>query len=109
MTTPDIQAHGMAWTPVEAGLPALYMPVWLYEPGRGIWIGARGDAGDGWLWGSTNGSHYYAETTGGVGAWRFREIDVSHDYRPTFWMPLPMAPALNVADKRLDAAGGKSA
>ena len=85
------------WTPVAAGLPALGMPVWLYEPGRGIWVGARADTGDGWLWGNTYGSHYYAETTGGAGAWQCFDNDEGDDYGPTFWMPLPEAPTPNVA------------
>jgi len=84
------------WTPVAAGLPALGMPVWLYEPGRGIWVGARADTGDGWLWGNTYGSHYYAETTGGAGAWQCFDNDDGDDYGPTFWMPLPEAPTPNV-------------
>ena len=77
---------------MNVSLPPLDSPVWLHEPGRGIWIGARADMGDGWLWGNPYGSHFYAESTSGKGTWRFAENQVDEDYRPTSWAPLPTAP-----------------
>lgn len=84
------------WTPVAAVLPDLGVPVWLYEPGRSMWVGAREDTGDGWLWGNTYGSHYYAESSRGVGRWAYHDNEQDDDYAPTFWMPLPLAPTPNV-------------
>jgi hypothetical protein len=84
------------WVPVASALPAMDMPVWLYAPDRGIWVGARLDLGDGWMWGNTYGTHYYAETSGAVGAWRCHDNEVDDDYLPTMWMPLPLAPTPNV-------------
>jgi hypothetical protein len=80
------------WIPVAVALPEMDVPVWLYEPSRGIWVGARGDTGDGWLWGNTYGSHYHATTTGGKGYWRCHDNDADDDYSPTFWMALPEPP-----------------
>lgn len=73
-------------------LPQMGMPVWLYEPGRRIWVGARDETSDGWLWGNTYGSHYYAETGGGNGTWRCNDNEVDDDYSPTHWMSLPAPP-----------------
>jgi hypothetical protein len=88
------------WMPVVAALPGMDMPVWLYAPDRGIWVGARSDLGEGWMWGNTYGSHYYAETSGGVGVWRCHDNEVDEDYQPTMWMPLPVAPTPNVRAER---------
>lgn len=97
MTADVIKELGAAhapphWIPVAVAMPRLDVPVWLYEPKRGIWVGTRGDTGDGWLWGNTYGSHYYAETTGGKGSWRCHDNDVDDDYSPTHWQALPEAP-----------------
>jgi len=81
------------WIPVREALPPMEIPVWLYEPGRGIWTGARGDDGDGWLWGNTYGSHYYATTTSGNGCWLCYDNQTDDDYLPTHWMELPAPPS----------------
>lgn len=78
------------WTPVAERMPEEGRPVWLYEAGRGIWVGAVADAGDGdgWLWGNTYGSHYWDGQ-----AWGCHENETDDDYQPTHWAELPLPPA----------------
>lgn len=47
---------GDGWQSVGVDLPEMGVPVWLYQPGRGIWIGGRGEvnAEEGWLWGNSH-------------------------------------------------------
>lgn len=91
-STDSCDATPQKWIPVSVAKPPIGLPVWLYEPGRGIWTGARGDTGDGWLWGNTYGSHFHATTTGGNGRWQSHDNKVDDDYMPTHWMELPTPP-----------------
>lgn len=77
------------WIPVAERLPEMDTPVWLYEPGRGAWVGERSDTGDGWLWGNTYGSHFMRKD----GTWSATDNDQDADYQPTHWMPLPVLPS----------------
>ena len=84
-----------AWVSVETDLPPMGRPVWIYEPGHGIFIGARGDLGEGeWMWGHCYGDYFYSETSRGVGVWRTHTNETDDDYRPTHWMPLPEPPGV---------------
>jgi hypothetical protein len=75
------------WIPTSDRLPELGQAVWLYEPGRGMWIGSREDTGDGWLWGNYHGSiwHNGVKWTG--------DSEQDDDYQPTQWIPLPDLPS----------------
>ena len=75
------------WIEIEDQLPDLEIPVWLWGPEDGIWIGARTDDGDGYLWGSSYGSQYRDAN----GCWKSEDMEVD-DYHPTHWMPLPNIP-----------------
>jgi len=75
------------WISVEDRLPGLDVPVWLYEPDRGVWVGGRSDGGEGWLWCNCCGTQFMRN-----GAWEAQEFDMDDDYMPTLWMPLPDAP-----------------
>lgn len=76
------------WVSVDERLPDIDVPVWLYEPGRGAWVGCRSDSGEGWLWGNTYGNHSLRAD----GSWSAWGHEVDDDYRPTFWQPLPALP-----------------
>jgi hypothetical protein len=73
------------WIPVTEALPPLEVPVWLTDR-FGIWIGARTDDPEGWLWGKTYGTEYYSR-----GQWVANDIEVEDD-RPTHWAHLPRLP-----------------
>lgn len=77
------------WVSVSEKLPDLDIPVWLYEESLGIWIGGRGDSGDGWLWGNCYGSHFFNTKTG---KWDCYDMECDDDYQPTLWMHLPESP-----------------
>jgi hypothetical protein len=74
------------WTPVTESLPDLDVPVWLTD-GKVIWIGARSDSEDGWLWG-----HCYDGWCYSKGLWLTSRVDTDDDYRPTHWAHLPRPP-----------------
>lgn len=78
------------WVPVSERLPELDVPVWLWEPGRGAWIGERGDVGDGWLWGNCYGSEYWNTANE---RWATSSNEADDDYQPTHWQPLPAPPS----------------
>lgn len=76
-----------AWVRCEDRHPALGEIVWLWEEGRGPWIGSRDNPdNEGWLWGNAYGTMWH----NGV-KW---DADVEHDdeYKPTHWQPLPLLP-----------------
>lgn len=77
------------WVPVSERLPEIDAVVWLWELGRGAWIGARVDAAEGWLWANCYGSEWWA---GKRGSWRSFDNATDDDYQPTHWHPLPAAP-----------------
>lgn len=86
--TPEESLAVAGWQAVTVSLPDMDEPVWLYEAGRGMWIGARGDVGDDeWLWGNTYGSHYWDGER-----WKCSDNEVDDDYQPTHWRPLPLPP-----------------
>lgn len=74
------------WNRIADKLPDLDIPVWLWGPNDGIWIGARTDDGDGYLWGLSYGSQYRDND-----GWKSEDLETD-DYRPTHWMPLPNIP-----------------
>ena len=71
-----------------ATLPPLGQMVWLYEAGRGPWIGSRDDVdGEGWLWSDTGGRIWHD----GV---KWDGEGEQDDYHPTHWLPLPEPPVV---------------
>ena len=64
------------WVSVEDRLPEMDAPVWLYEQGRGVWIGGRSDGGEGWLWCNAYGSQYFRAD----GTWGSSEMEIDEDY-----------------------------
>lgn len=70
-------------------LPAVDDPVYLYEPGRGWWVGTRAildsaRPGD-WLWTNCHGTqHMHAN-----GTWSCTTAAADDNYQPTHFMPLP--------------------
>ena len=45
------------WIPTARDLPEMDLPVWLYQPEIGVWIGCRSEAGDDeWLWATSHSS-----------------------------------------------------
>lgn len=80
------------WISVNDRLPAFHVPVWLCEEGR-MFIGARCDESDGWLWGHCYDSQYLDN-----GVWRSDCIEADDDYQPTHWMALPSPPPSQKAD-----------
>ena len=62
-------------------------PIWLYEKGRGIWIGTFSND-DGWVFTNCYGNQYMNSD----GKWDTDTADFDDDYAPTHWMPLPKAP-----------------
>jgi hypothetical protein len=83
------------WTPVSESLPSFDVPVWLTD-GKVIWIGARTDDPEGWLWGKTYGTEHYSR-----GQWVADDIEVDEDYRPTHWSHLPQPP---VAEENISSS-----
>lgn len=81
------RARPSGWISVTEELPDFDVPVWLWEPGRGAWIGERADDADGWLWGNCYGSEYWHE------GWKSGENMADDDYQPTRWQSLPAPPA----------------
>ena len=75
------------WISIEAELPLLEEPVWLYMPGYGPFIGCRTDDTDGWLWAN---SYDYFEFIDNQ--WKAGSAEVDDDYQPTHWRRLPMPP-----------------
>lgn len=75
-----------AWVRCEDRLPELGEIVWLWEEGRGPWIGSRDDAGEGWLWGKAYGSIWH------TGEKWDADVEQDDDYKPSHWMPLPPMP-----------------
>jgi hypothetical protein len=74
------------WINVDTELPELDLTVWCCD-GKRIWIGGRGDGGEGWVWGRCYDSPYLNK--GGI---LEAEIDCDDDYQPTHWMMLPTLP-----------------
>ena len=59
----------------------------LYEEGRGMWLGCRGEIESGeWLWGNA-----YGVTWHNGERWDC-DNDCDHEYLPTLWHPLPTPP-----------------
>lgn len=83
----QLESTLLGWVSIKDRRPDLDVPVWLYEPGRGLWIGGRSDGGDGWLWCDCDGSQYQRD-----GKWCARDFNMDDDYQPTMWKPLPSAP-----------------
>lgn len=79
---------------VGVDLPEMGVPVWLYQPGRGIWIGGRGEvnAEEGWLWGNSHGDCSSTASQDGL-LWHSHTLEVDDDYQPTHWMLLPQPPS----------------
>ena len=75
-----------AWVQMAQRLPAIDVPVWLYEHGC-VFIGCRVDDSDGWLWALGYGMQYLDEQ----GIWKLADSEIE-DIRPTLWQPLPEAP-----------------
>jgi len=96
------QAYGLGWFSVDDQLPELDAPVWLYEEGRGAWIGGRSDSGEGWLWCNAYGSHYQRAD----GTWSASSMEIDDDYRPTHWMSLPSAPSIAQDGQKSEARDG---
>ena len=76
----------MEWLEVSKELPPLDDMVWLYDPERGPWIGARADDGTCWLWANSYGRIWW----NGVKWDGDKETD--DDYKPTHWLRLPTPP-----------------
>lgn len=78
------------WIPTSDEVPPLNLPVWLFEPGRGIWVGERFDfgGGDNWAWANTYGSQRFQAD----GTWYAPSNEIDLDYHPTHWMRLPEPP-----------------
>jgi len=74
------------WISVKERLPEFNKPVWLYEPGRGIWIGDRYDEAEGWLWTNSHGAVWHNGTK-----WDCDD-QLDDDYKPTHWRDLPAPP-----------------
>lgn len=85
---------GDGWQSVGVDLPEMGVPVWLYQPGRGVWIGGRGEvnAEDGWLWGNSHRDCYSTAGEGGL-LWHSDTLEIDDDYQPTHWMLLPQPPS----------------
>jgi hypothetical protein len=73
------------WQPIETAPKDEF--VWLYEEGRGVWIGRFDYVGDGCLWGNSYGSVYLRKDQ-----W-LGDNEIDDDYKPTRWMPLPAPPS----------------
>jgi hypothetical protein len=86
----DSAADAKDWRNVDECLPEFDVPVWLFEPGRNIWIGARSHEVEGWLWGNCYGAAYSRPD----GTWDSDTNECDDDYQPTHWMPLPGVPAI---------------
>ena len=74
------------WIPVTERLPEIGVPVWLIY-GDQIWIGARCDAGDVWLWGKCYDRPWIED-----GIWKC-DAETDDEYTVTSWMSLPAPPA----------------
>jgi hypothetical protein len=85
---PVAQEPTDGWISVKDSLPEIELVVWLHEPQRGSFVGARVDHGDEWLWGNTYGSHFDRHD----GTWSATSLECDDDYQPTHWMPLPAYP-----------------
>ena len=79
------------WIAVGERLPEMDVPVWLYEGGT-LYIGARGDGEDGWLWGKCYSIPYARHD----GSFDMSDCEQDDDYQPTHWQPLPPAPRSDV-------------
>lgn len=91
---PLFTARPSGWISVEAVLPDLDVPVFLWD-GEDVWVGARGDDADGWLWGTTYGNHYWNRK---MQRWETSDNEADDDYQPTHWMPLPGPPATSTTE-----------
>jgi hypothetical protein len=76
------------WTPVTESLPPFDVPVWLIDTDGNIWIGARSDSEDGWLWGRCYDGWYYCNR----GLWLASCVETDDAYHPTHWANLPQPP-----------------
>ena len=75
-----------AWTRCDETLPELDKLVWLADTER-IWIGARADDVDGWVWARAYGDPDWHKSSG----WFTNELEADDDH-PTHWAPLPDPP-----------------
>ena len=88
----EVPPSPLGWVRIEDRLPELGEIVWLWEQGRGPWIGSRGDPdSEGWLWGNAYGSMWHN------GAKWDADVEQDDEYKPTHWQPLPLLP--NVKDE----------
>jgi hypothetical protein len=74
-----------SWIAVSELLPEMDRPVWLVDASGHVWIGARGDTGDGWLWGNAYDS-LYRDVAGNIES---SDNEADDDYQPTHWHELP--------------------
>jgi hypothetical protein len=79
-------AGSAAWTLMTEAMPALDEIVWLWEEGRGPWVGNRSDGGEGWLWTNCRGAFWWN------GKKWDGDAEADDDYQPTHWMRLPEPP-----------------
>jgi FtsZ-binding cell division protein ZapB len=77
------------WIPVTESLPPFDVPVWLIDKNKNIWIGARSDSEDGWLWGHCYDGWFYSK-----GLWLTSRVDTDDNYHPTHWAHLPEPPGV---------------
>jgi hypothetical protein len=85
--TASVEKLARFWIPVTEALPPLEVPVWLIDKDKNIWIGARSDSEDGWLWGRCYDGWYYSK-----GRWLTSRVETDEDYRPAHWAHLPQPP-----------------
>ena len=77
------------WISVIDKRPPEDLPVWLYEHGRGIWVGSWSEAEEGWLWHNCYSTYHLDKDD----QWAAYDMEQDDDYQPTHWMPLPSPPA----------------
>lgn len=79
---------GSMWRSCADDPPEMDRPVFLFEEGRGMWIGGRGEVEFGmWCWGNAYGTAWHN------GKQWDAEIECDDDYKPTHWIPLPSLPS----------------
>ena len=88
----------VGWIPCDERLPDFDVPVWLFDPEFGPFIGGRCDDGDGWLWANSLGTIWWNKRKA---AWD-ADLEMDDDYHPTHWMPLPNPPSPNARPVRTD-------
>jgi len=82
----------LCWQSIKKECPPEGVPVWLWEPGRGSWIGAYEYCGDdpgGWFFGDCGHSIWFDYT---MQEWNTADNEWDDDYKPLYWMWLPLPP-----------------